>query len=258
MIELENVATYLNLAVRRTNQAAGDMAWLTGVVSAYAVGAGQSEETQCLTFGSAMWIANNDDADTTLQRTMLNALGISKPAQLLRHVERYFTRVLNYHMGALAPGGHSAKQDLLLRFNGGGAPAQAAVCPPAGGGACAAYGLASPGPPPSSGIVFVTGNYQSLPGAGVSYHAEQRLLAALGKYLQAKTIVGQVTVGGVKTACNTCDAALQAVQARLAALHEPVRLRYQNALADQHRVAVGLNPNNPPNIHQLDVNHYYV
>src|SRR5438874_2422537 len=114
--DLENIATYLNLAVRKTRRA-GTLAWLTGAAAVVCpvVAAPQCEETQCLSFGSALWIANNDDADSTLQRTIVNRLGLSKEPKLLRHVEAYFTRLLPYnHLGVVNAGALSAKESLLL------------------------------------------------------------------------------------------------------------------------------------------------
>jgi hypothetical protein len=78
MSDHETMALYLNVATDRlkTDQS---LRWLTGVATAFAVTRAPSQETQCMSVGGALWIANNDDADTATQQTFLEAMGINTP-----------------------------------------------------------------------------------------------------------------------------------------------------------------------------------
>src|SRR4051794_6307991 len=111
--DTEKIALYLNLAAIKIKDGNGALRWLTGDGTTIAYdNTTVSEETQCLAFGSALWIANNDDGDSIMQRTFLNRMGITKPAKLLKHVETYYTRLFSYHAatGALVTGGMTGKE----------------------------------------------------------------------------------------------------------------------------------------------------
>jgi hypothetical protein len=73
LYELAKVATYLNLATIKIKGEAGSLEWLTGNDNTIAYeDTAQSQETQCLSFGSTLWIANNEDRDTTTQKTFVD------------------------------------------------------------------------------------------------------------------------------------------------------------------------------------------
>jgi hypothetical protein len=126
----------------------------------------------------------------------------------------------------------------MHRLLGGGDPTLAGSFVPKKTVANATFDLASTVAPSSSGVVFVTGTYSGT--GGTSLHAEQKLLAALGLYLQKNNARGRVTIGGCKMACATCSTALTNVRARLATNYALVNLHWENAIVDEYRRASGI------------------
>ncbi|HYR27821.1 MAG TPA: hypothetical protein VEU30_05115, partial [Thermoanaerobaculia bacterium] len=99
--DLVMIATYLQLVVKHTDGA--KLTWLFGKdqVSGMEIHGGH-EETQCLSFGGALWIASNDDFDSKAQLQFLAYIGIAKPSKLLDHVKTYGRRVLQRNGTTLA------------------------------------------------------------------------------------------------------------------------------------------------------------
>jgi hypothetical protein len=251
------IALYLNLATTAVKDAGGKLRYLTGndLTTIQFQNTAQSEETQCLEFGTALWIANNDDGDTKTQQELMKKLGVSKRAELTDHVDNYASRLFPRHANQYVMNAMSAKQQLLyaLTMRHGVVPFSAPFVPD-GAGAVEEHRLNAVGAP-GTGLVFVVGNY--IGDVGGSCHAEQKLMAALGKYLKLNTIVGSVTVSGIKMPCSYCEAALADVQTRLTALGTQITLRTRNAYVDELRGEAGLNMAHPANIRMLDIDHYF-
>ena len=261
----DNIALYLNLATIKTRAAAGDIGWLTGAPgTVIPTGAAASQETQCMVIGSCIWIANNEDSDTDFQYAFLNRLGIRSYAKLAAHVEAHQKRMLPTHAGNFViAGGIRPSERLVARItdtaHGTAAVFPAFALPGAPVGTCNMYNLAAVAAPPISGIVFVRGSYQGVPGGGAE-HAEQKLMAALGKYLQSTgtgIYAKRLQVGGCKSACQTCSGVLTAVAARLVASPMQNRLSFDLAALVDARNAVGMGPAHPAGIKALDVAHYF-
>jgi hypothetical protein len=251
------IALYLNLATLEIKSASGRLRYLTGndTTTIPFQQTAQSEETQCVEFGSALWIANNDDGDTKTQQELMKKIGVSTRAELTDHVDKYASRLFPRHSNQYVTGGMSAKQKLLysLTMRHGVLPLPAPFVP-AGAGAVEEHRLGAVGVP-GTALVFVVGSYTG--DAGNSCHAEQKLMAALGKYLKVNTIVGNVTVNGIKMPCAYCEAALADVQTRLTALGTGITLRTRNAYIDDLRAEAGLNMSHPSNIRTLDIDTYF-
>jgi hypothetical protein len=251
------IALYLNLATIEVKAAAGKLRYLMGndTTTIPFQQTAQSEETQCVEFGSALWIANNDDGDTKTQQELIKKIGVSTRAQLVDHVDTYASRLFPRHSNKYVTGGMSAKQKLLysLTMRHGVLPFPAALVP-GGGGVVEEHRLGAVGEP-GTALVFVVGSYVG--DAGLSCHAEQKLMAALGKYLKVNTIVGSVTVSGIKMPCAYCEEALDDVQKRLTALKTGITLRTRNGYVDELRGEAGLNMAHPSNIKTLDIDTYF-
>ncbi len=213
--ELATIATYLNYLSIRATSGSYNSTWLTGkkLKADPRAAAPEHEETQCLSFGSTLWIANNDDRDSEYQRGLLTELGIGRPPDLLKDATRHGSRLLNYHeaTGGYPLGETDPKAKLLYQLLGGtglGAPAE--YVPPPVRNACGRYSLKSGGTPPSGAVVFITGDYDYV-GGGKECHAEQKLLAALGIYMRSHQVAGSIAVAGTKLPCTTCGRVLAAL-----------------------------------------------
>lgn len=227
---MNQVALYLNLAAKRVHESR-NLSFLTGN-NAIAMGAGGlGQETQIMFVRNALWIANNDDADTRLQKSLLDRLGINTVDALIDHVDTYQGRVF----GRRRQGGvdvyenrASPTERLLFELAGyeedgsaraAGVPYAANLVPPVRGVANPTYTIqgaaARRAEPPVNGIVFVLGNYDAdeATRAAVNEHAEQKLLAALSSVPDA--IRGTLALYGCKRACNVCARVLTAADARL-------------------------------------------
>jgi hypothetical protein len=260
----DQICLYLNLATTKTRAAAGDIGWLTGTAgTTIQVGASTSQETQCMVIGSCIWIANNEDVDTDFQFAFLNRLGIRSYAKLKEHVEAHQTRLLPIHAGKFnITDGAKPGEKLLARMTGTANRAAAVfpafALPDQPDGGCQTYSLTSASAPPVSGIVFVKGSY--IGAGGENEHAEQKLMAALGKYLQGSgtSIYGKrLQVAGCKSACQTCRGVLQNIAGRLLVGISRTRLSFDDPELVDARNGVGMGPAHPSNIKALDVAHYF-
>jgi hypothetical protein len=257
---LAQIACYLNLATDMIKAATGSLNWLTGGTQTVAFVAGASQETQCLSWGNTIWIANNSDDDSDTQRLFLNALGIDTGDKLLRHIKDpagYARRVFPAHAGALVPTAFTAKDNLFYSLIGNGLLTPGALFVPAGGVTNTEFSLAAATTAPlKSGLNFVKGNYTG--DAGTGLHAEQKLLAALGKLCVTWKPQGKVNVGGVKPPCTTCGPVLKAVYYRMISLNYGTYLQYETQQLTQLRTTAGLPTVGVTGIRALDVNTYFV
>ena len=221
--EVANIALYLNCALKLIRNKNNKLHYLTGNELGAAISrpGTQNQETQCLVVGGALWIANNDDADTNTQRELLNRLGINRFNKLAEHVEKYRGRVLPTHNGAYNQGAFTLKHKLLFAL----IPESKRLNPPA------AY--TSPMPTSvnnvtynvgnqvnnlknNSRIVFVTGTYEGQGGGQSGCHAEQKLLAALGLLWKDPFSHKQpVYLQGCKSPCTRCEQVLNVVSQRI-------------------------------------------
>ncbi len=262
LYSLDQVALYLNRATILIKKAGGDLEYITGrrgtTITAFGKGA---EETQCLSFGSAIWIANNDDQDTLLQLALLNKLGISTREQLMDHVDRYQGSVMTTFRGAFKVESMTAEETLLYlmatRNDVDRLPDERFAPPPAMTLPASArnpeYKLSASGPAPSSGIVFVTGSYAAQGGGDGGEHAEQKLLVALSKSFGS--VNGTVTISGCKMACSICEKVLE--DTALALRSRNIGLKYVNTHVNALRDSVGLSKKNSVRIKALDIEHYF-
>lgn len=259
----DQIALYLNLATTKTRAAGGSLRWLTGHDGVnIEVGAGQSQETQCMVIGSCIWIANNDDADTEFQFAFLNRLGIDSYSKLAKHVEAHSIRLLPAHVGLVNVRDTSRPGERLLarmtEIANGTAMPEAGFALPVDQAACQRFGLNQAASPPSAGIVFVRGSYQGV--GGDNEHAEQKLLAAYGKYLRhggTSMHSRRLHVSGCKSACQTCRGVLERVQERLRVGESRNRLGFDDPNMLDDRNAVGMGAAHPAGIKALDVDHYF-
>jgi len=262
MATVEEVSLYLNLATTILNNNAGSLEFLTGNTN-YTIVLGdansQNQETQCLSVAGRLWIANNNDADSTTQRNFIIQLGISTKTKLLAHVDKYLQRVLGYH-GDNVQYAHqnSGKRRLLFQSNFGmhATTRGAALAVLPGGGICNTHSVGNAlTVPPNDSLLMIIGQYQG--DVAVGFHAEQKLIAAFGKYVRAHPGPYSVTVGGNKTACATCAAVLADASLRLAAMNPPSTLTYTNAIMDRLRGTVGLGADDPAGIRRADLAPYF-
>ena len=263
----EEASLYLNLATSILNANKGSLEFLTGNKTYSIDGvkkSSMSQETQVLTFGTSIWIANNDDDDSAVQKKFLEKIGVTTRDGLLTHVETYRKRVLGKHgtkvwdthqkrpkekylYSLVTPSvdlGESASKKTL--------GAAMAVLP--GGGAVTNYSLTSTSAPPSVPILMVTGAYTGE--GGTSYHAEQKLIAAFGRYVAQNPSTYAVVVAGNKPACSKCDGVLAAAATRLGALEHPSTLTYTRTVSEARRNA-GLGVDDPAGICKADIDTYY-
>lgn len=255
----EEASLYLNLATSIMNGASGSLEFLTGNKTHSVTGVNSSslsQETQCLTFGTSIWIANNDDSDSAMQKKFLEKIGVTTRAELLTHVETYKTRVLG-RWGTKVWDTHqnSPKTRYLHALGGGGKKTLgAALATPPGGGAVTTYSLTSTLPPPSVPILMVTGAYDGT--GGTSYHAEQKLIAAFGRYVKQNPSTYALVVAGNKPACTKCDSVLAAAATRLGLLTHASTLTYTRVASTAHTNA-GLGVDDPAGICKADIDTYY-
>lgn len=260
MATAEQVSLYLNLATAILNAKKGSLEFLTGNKTYKIDGVNESsmsQETQVLTFGTSIWIANNDDTDSATQKKYIEKIGITTRAGLVTHVETYRSRVLGRHGTKVWDTHQRAPKEKYLFGLIGTDKKKAlgdamAILP--GGGAATEYALTSPNPPPSVPILFVRGAYTGE--GGTSYHAEQKLIAAFGRYVGRNPSVYAVAVAGNKPACSKCDGVLAAAATRLGLLTYASTLTYTRAASDAH-TAAGLGVDDPAGICKADIDTYY-
>lgn len=261
-MDLERIATYLNLATDKLKETP-NLSWITGVETPITLGStAESQETQCMQIQGAIWIANNEDADSTTQRNFLNALGIRTLDELSYLSIVYGAHLLPFHKGTLALKKTYPKVNLLAYMIGGTEhPEQleeAEHYEVLTTATNTSYALSSVTPPPVSGIVFVSGSYQGDEATQTNsgQHAEQKLLAALGKYMQANPTFGAtVYLGGIKMPCSKCDTVVNAVAARLRFRVE-IRQDLTTTLRGM-RSKAKISVKSATGIRQLNVDHYF-
>ena len=259
---MNQVALYLNLACSRV-QADGDMRYLTGRSGTGTLtGGGQNQETQILFVRDALWIANNDDADSQLQKKILEKLRVGTPEALVEHVDAFQSRVFkrrrNGREEMFVPPASPAETLLfeLAGLDDKGDAREVAYpdamdLPTTGAGAPAGYSLGSGGKPPVSGILFVTGSYEGKDGTGDNEHAEQKLLAALSRV--PDSIRGTLALYGCKRQCQVCADVFGEALPRLRASY-----RYVNCRAhDDTKVSNYAAQAHPSGIKALDVDRYF-
>ena len=259
---MNQVALYLNLAAKRV-QADGNLRYLTGNTNVALNGGGQGSETQILFVRDALWIANNDDADTRLQKAIVDRLGIDTPEALIEHVDAYQGRVFgrrrqgnneSYNVGT------SPTATLLYELAGMDDAGESRDVPypgnlvlPAAAAANRVITIGAPNAfhaPPVTGLVFIVGNYQASNNAP-NEHAEQKLLAALSQL--PDNIRGTLALYGCKRACNVCATVVQDVTRKLRG-----EQRYLNSRShDDPHVNGYQNQFHAANIKSLDVDAYY-
>lgn len=259
---LNQVALYLNLAGSRV-QADGDMRYLTGRAGTGTLaGGGQNQETQILFVREALWIANNDDADSQLQKRILEKLRIGSPEALVEHVDafqaRVFKRRRNGRDEMFVPPASPAETLLseLAGLDDTGAARElvypdAMDLPTSGGSTPAGYTLGASGRPPVSGIVFVTGSYEGKDGTGDNEHAEQKLLAALA--VVPDSIRGTLALYGCKRQCQVCADVFGEALPRLRASYRYVNCRAHDDTQVRNYAAQA----HPSGIKALDVDRYF-
>ncbi|KPF41674.1 hypothetical protein D621_21480 [beta proteobacterium AAP51] len=256
---MDQVALYLNRATLLIKAAGGKISYITGNDATSVSCSGQrAEETQIASFGDAVWIANNDDADSSTQRELLDKLGISSSKELIDHVDNYQGRVLSSHKGAFTPGAMTPEETLLYKMatrsdaeSGTSLAVPGTLAPAAKAAANPSFKISGAGPAPTAGIVFVVGSYVG--GEGTSEHAEQKLLAALGKTPRAMSAA--VTISGCKMACSTCKEVLDKAAARFKS--SGGQLRFNNSIVGIWRDEAKLSKKHAKGIRSLDVAHYF-
>ncbi len=261
-MDLERIATYLNLATDKLKETP-DLSWITGTATPITLGStAPSQETQCMQVQSSIWIANNEDADSTTQRNFLDALGVRTLDELRYLSIVYGAHVLPFHTGRLALKKTHPKSNLLAFMIAGIDTVreleQAAPYEVLATATNTPYALSSVNPPPVSGIVFVTGSYQgdAATRTDAGMHAEQKLLAALGKYIQANPTFGAtIYLGGTKMPCSKCGVVIASVAERLRFRVE-IRQDLTTTLRDM-RSEAGISTKSASGIRKLDVDHYF-
>lgn len=261
---MNQVALYLNLAAARV-KADGDLRYLMGPGAPKISGGGNLQETQILFVRDALWVANNDDADTVLQKAILEKLLIGTPEALVEHVEACQTRVFKrMKLGAkeifVPPG--SPAEILLAELAGlddaGGKrdltyPSALGALPVAGKKPVG-YALQPPGSstaPAVSGIVFVTGNYEGTVGSGDNEHAEQKLLAALSRV--PDSVRGTLALYGCKRQCSVCKNVFDKAIPKVASSYRYLNCRAHDDPAIENYQAQA----HPSGIKALDVDRYF-
>jgi hypothetical protein len=245
--ELRLISGYLNVVATKVAAGTLTLRWLTGgteTITGLTADA-RHEETQGLSFGGTLWIANNGDNDSNVQQAFLNWAGISLPGQLLTHAKTYSVMALPFHAGALSVARIARDEDRVLyaALQATGASLTANTFTTAGTVACGDFNLATAGGAPGRGaIVFVTGDYQCTAAGGNSCHAEQKLLGAMGRVLASgKDFYTVARVAGTKPPCKTCRQVIDAVLAIIPGL------RFDTTQGRQ----------NVNGITKLDVSHYF-
>lgn len=259
---MNQVALYLNLAAKRV-QVDGSLRYLTGNDAVVLAGGGQGSETQILFVRDALWIANNEDTDTLLQKNIVERLGIRTPEELIAHVEAYQGRVFGRRM----QGGRQAYDvgssptakllyELAEKTDIGGT--RAVPYPPdmvlPAATATSTCTIGGPGAfvaPAVTGIVFVFGTYQATNPQAPNMHAEQKLFAALSRV--PGNIRGTLPLYGCKRPCDVCAGVVGGVTARLRDDQ-----RYLNSRAHDDPAVDGYAPQfHAVNVKILDVAAYF-
>jgi hypothetical protein len=256
--ELTHIACYLNLATQKIRSQRGSLKWLTGnELKTIDVAAGRSEETQCLSWGETLWIANNDDADSDVQMQFLSYLGIDNGPDLsthIKHIDEYGRRVLSMFANKIKPNGSSAKELLFEALTPGSEELGPAFKPGAAKTIRQIKLTSALTTHLISGISFVTGDYE---GEGTNLHAEQKLLAAFGLRHKMDEPAGKVLVGGIKPPCATCEKVLKKAQERLAEDKYKNPLVFEDAAVERIRTEAGFAQVHASNIRSLDVDKYF-
>nr|WP_319776209.1 hypothetical protein [uncultured Sphaerochaeta sp.] len=254
------VAIYLNVATNLIQEANGYLTYLTGDNSVKIEKTNsRTEETQILEiFSKSIWIANNEDSDTCMQKALLDKLNINDYRDLIEHVDTYGNRILTHHQGNFTYGGMSLKEKLFYNFmTRHGTVARAGALTQIGGSANnPMYNITSAtGPPPLDKIVFVRGDYEG--SVGNKKHAEQKLLAALGRFLTTYDFTGTILVRGCKSPCETCGKVL-AEMSEYFAEHKPgIKFVYSNSIIEEYRKDVGLNVVHASGVSAIKLDKYF-
>jgi hypothetical protein len=265
------VALYLNLAAARVAKD-GHLGYLTGSELPKVSGGGHDhQETQILFVNDdALWVANNDDADTLLQKAILEKLHIGTPEALIDHVQTYQTRVFKRRkngaseiftprtspaeilLAELVGTDYEGNKRVLHDQNDYPAALWPLPAAPLGGKKSSGYSLQSSGATPAlSGIVFITGRYEGKSGTGDNEHAEQKLLAALSRL--PDNVRGRLDFYGCKQQCQTCKGVFDEAKPRLLSSYRfLVCTAHDDAKVDNYQAQA-----HPSNIKALDVDHYF-
>ncbi|MEO1492371.1 MAG: hypothetical protein AAFV19_09505 [Pseudomonadota bacterium] len=262
--EVEKIALYLNLAYNKLRKDGGSLKFLTGDTSKTVAVSGGSEnqETQVMSFKSAIWIANNDDGITTTMRDFCEAMEVKNAQQLIDHVEAYATRVLEYNthtktaaFRATAMPVHGNVLAALIGKEDCTLPSQIKACEAVDTTKLRVSNAASlskhtlgGAAPKTSGVVFVHGTYDST-NTHTNMHAEQKLLAALAT-VEPET-QGRIYVGGCKAPCSVCGGVLDKIKLKVP------QLAYTNPQMAEARSDAGLSAYTASNIRELDVAKYF-
>lgn len=259
---LAQTALYLNAATQKIKNDQGSLQFLTGnaqdTINTNHFG-GQTQETQCMVFKNTLWVANNDDNDTDLQRLFVNEIGARTARMMFRHVADYGSRVLNAHQGNLRYQLQATPHQRVLytlRDTQRQDAAEGATLDLTRVQAVAnsQYSLASQGLPNISGIVFIRGHYPGVDNGQAAEHAEQKLLYALLKIVRqngARTGLGKVHCAGCKVACSTCVQVLS--RAQLVLRQNNIDLFFYDTGINRERARANLNPYNAQGIRELDI-----
>ena len=258
---LEAISTYLNL-VSDILRATTNYQFLTGTSTpcTFTVRPSPNQETQCLSFGTTFWIANNNDVDSDVQKRYLEAVGVKTAEDLRRHVTKYAKRVLKFHGTTIRPSHQRSPTERFVYALAGvtdGSERGDALPVLPNGGVVESYDLGTvlkTEAPPVAQIVIITGTYDGT--GGEALHAEQKLVAALGRSIRQYPGTFGVKVAGVKRPCGTCEPVLAAVKRKLEARTPPVDLDYSNSVGSA-RAGTGLGEDTPPGIRSLNVDAYY-
>lgn len=265
MQNLEQIPLYLNIACKLVTDAGGDIGFLTGARgTTVTCGEPENQETQCMVNGQSIWIANNDDQNTTMMKSFLNKLGIKTLKELRAHVATYAPRVLPAHAGQVNANDGSPKQRLLRdiilsEMRRGSTAAQIAIPDPLDLGGVTSvdnktYKVTSDHAPPTDSIVFVFGKYTGDRVASDDLHAEQKLLAALGK--GTSSVRCDVKVFGCKSACSTCLGVLREVS-ETGRRSRNINLIFANHRVDGLRAEYGMDSRRTTTIRDLKVDDYF-
>jgi len=258
MQNFEMIALYLNLASLRIAKDGNKLKFLTGAETpTITCGYSESHETQIMWCREMMWIANNDDAVSATQRSLLNLVGAGTVDELVAHVERYATRVFKMAQGGIVRGNMTEKEKVLLKLISLETGVEekdiaeqavmnlTGVAPASNG----TYSINSPNAPPATGITFVTGNYIGKVCPDGPVHAEQKLLVALSK--APTTVHGGVHLTGCKSPCTSCAKVLKETLSLTE--NRLFSLKYRNPEMDALRKDAGLGVFSATGIRELDV-----
>ena len=264
LYNLTKTAIYLNQATTLINKSNGKLTYLTGdnsVTLQNFNSNSQTQETQCMAVGSALWIANNDDGDTDTQFELVNKLGIKQREALFRHVDKNGNLVLKTHSGQYNYQGMTAQEQVLHKMidrKGGRLkpPTFVTLGTPVTN---LTYNIStSQSKPATSGIVFIKGAYAGKSGdVSAKMHAEQKLLAALSKVFK-DTGIRRAAVAGCKMPCCTCETVLKSTRKKISELDFHFWFEFENGqFVTDSRIDVKLNQVNATGVRGLDVDAYF-